>query len=68
MTDASLVLEDDRLYTNEETAKLLTITPRQVAALRQSGVLACVRFSGAAVRHTGAQIRAFIAARSIDAK
>lgn len=67
MSTEMLVLEDDRLYTHEETARLLHATPRQIARLRQSGVLACVRLSGASVRHTGAQIRAFIAARSTEA-
>lgn len=63
----ALVLEDERLYTTEQTAELLTLSPRQVIDARQAGRLGCVRLSGAAVRHTGAQIRAFIAARSVDA-
>lgn len=56
----TLVLEDDRLYTNDQTAELLGISPRQVIRLRQAKRLACVRISNASVRHSGAQIRAFI--------
>lgn len=63
----TLVLEDDRLYTTEQTAELLTLSPRQVIDARQAKRLGCVRLSGAAVRHSGAQIRAFIAARSVEA-
>ncbi|MGN7187254.1 hypothetical protein [Microbacterium enclense] len=54
------VLVDDKLYTTEETAILLAATPRQVERLRRAKKLKCVRLTGAAVRHTGAQIRAFI--------
>jgi len=55
-----LILEDDQLYTQTETAELLHITERQVKRLRQSDKLGCVRISGASVRHRGSQIRAFI--------
>ncbi len=63
----NLVLEDDQLYTNEQTAELLGITPRQVVRLRQSKRLACVRVSAACVRHRGSQIRAFIDAATEEA-
>ncbi len=62
-----LVLEDDQLYTNEETAELLGISPRQVVRLRQSKRLACVRMSAACVRHRGSQIRAFLDAATAEA-
>lgn len=55
------------LYDTEETAALLHLSPRQVADARQAGRLGCVRLSGSAVRHTEAQIAAFIAARSVEA-
>lgn len=64
----TLVLEDERLYTTEQTAELLTLSPRQIIDARQAKRLGCVRLSGAAVRHRGDQIRAFIAARSVDAE
>lgn len=57
----------DRLLHSDEVAAILNITPRQVARLRQSKALKCVRITGAAVRHTQAQVDAFIAARSNDA-
>lgn len=57
----------DRLLDTAEVAELLHITPRQVARARQAGELKCVRISGSAVRHTRAQVEAFIAARSNDA-
>lgn len=63
-----LILEDERLYTTEQTAELLTLSPRQVADARQAGRLGCVRLSGAAVRHSGRQIKKFVEARSIDAE
>ena len=56
-----------KLYNTEETAALLHLSPRQVADARQAGRLGCVRLSGSAVRHTDAQIAAFIAARSVEA-
>lgn len=59
--------DDQRLLDTAEVAELLHITPRQVARLRQAGELKCVRISGAAARHTRAQVEAFIAARSNDA-
>ena len=55
-----------KLYDSAEVADILNITPRQVARLRQSGDLKSVRISGAAARHTLAQIEAFIASRSND--
>lgn len=58
---------DDRLLNTAEVAELLHVTPRQVSRLRQSGALACVRISGAAARHTRAQVEAFIASRSSNA-
>lgn len=67
MSTERLVLDDDRFYSNDETAELLGITPRQVVRLRQSKLLACVRISGAAVRHRGSQIRAFIDAATEEA-
>lgn len=57
----------DRLLDTAEVAEWLGITPRQVARARQAGELKCVRISGSAVRHTRAQVEAFIAARSNDA-
>lgn len=63
-----LVLEDDQLYTNAETAELLNITERQVIRLRQSKKLQCIRISGASVRHRGSQIRAFIDAATENAE
>lgn len=62
-----LVLEDDKLYTTEETAGFLAASPRQVVRLRHSKKLGCVRLSGAAVRHRGSQIRAFIDAATEEA-
>ena len=67
MSTERLVLEDDKLYATEETAVFLAATPRQVVRLRQSGKLGCVRLSGAAVRHRGSQIRAFIEAATEEA-
>lgn len=67
MSTERLVLDDDKLYTNEQTAELLGITPRQVVRLRQSKLLGCVRISGASVRHRGSQIRAFIDAATEEA-
>ena len=55
-----------RLLDTAQVAELLNITPRQVARARQSGQLKCVRISGSAVRHTRAQVEAFIAERSND--
>lgn len=55
-----------RLLDTAEVAAILNITPRQVARLRQSGKLKCVRISGPAARHTVAQVEAFIAANSND--
>lgn len=55
------------LYTNDEVAEMLGLSPRQVADARQAGRLKCVRISGSSVRHTMAQIEAFIAERSNDA-
>lgn len=63
-----LVLEDEKLYTNEETAELLGISPRQAVRLRQSKKLGCVRVSAACVRHRGSQIRAFIDAATEEAQ
>lgn len=57
----------DRLLDTAEVADWLGITPRQVARARQAGALKCVRISGSAVRHTRAQVKAFIAERSNDA-
>ena len=51
-----------RLLNTEEVADILGVTPRQVARLRQSGKLKCVRITGAAVRHTPEQLDEFIAA------
>lgn len=67
MSTERLVLEDDKLYTREQTAELLAITPRQVARLTGAGRLNCVRISGACVRHRGSQIRAFIDAATEEA-
>jgi hypothetical protein len=55
-----------RLLDTAEVAEILNATPRQVARLRQSGALKCVRISGAAARHTLEQVEAFIASRSND--
>jgi hypothetical protein len=55
-----------KLYNSAEVGEMLGITARQVANARQSGALKCVRISGSAVRHTMAQVEAFIAARSND--
>lgn len=68
MSTEPLVLRDDQLYSNEQTAELLGVTPRQVVRLRQSKHLGCVRISGASVRHSGAQIRAFIEAATEQAQ
>ena len=67
MPTERLVLEDDKLYTTEETAVFIAATPRQVVRLRQAKKLGCVRLSGAAVRHRGSQIRAFIDATTEEA-
>ncbi len=67
MSTNRLILEDDTLYSNDETAELLGISPRQVIRLRHSKRLGCVRISGASVRHRGSQIRAFIEASTEDA-
>jgi hypothetical protein len=56
-----------RLLDTAEVAEILHLSPRQVARARQAGQLKCVRLSGAAVRHTMAQVEAFIADRSNDA-
>jgi excisionase family DNA binding protein len=56
-----------KLYTTEETAALLSLSPRQVIRARQEGRLGCVRLTGSAVRHSDEQIAAFIAARSTEA-
>ncbi|UTT53752.1 helix-turn-helix domain-containing protein [Microbacterium maritypicum] len=56
-----------RLLDTAEVADILHISERQVARLRQSGKLKCVRITGAAARHTPAQVEAFIAAHSNDA-
>lgn len=57
----------DRLLDTAEVAAWLGVTPRQVARARQAGQLKCVRISGSAVRHTRAQVEAFIAEHSNDA-
>lgn len=54
------------LLDTAQVAEILNISPRQVARARQAGELKCVRISGSAVRHTRAQVEAFIAARSND--
>lgn len=63
-----LTLDDDRLYTTAQTAQLLNITERQVIRLRHAKRLGRVPISGASVRHSGAQIRAFIEAATQDAE
>ncbi|MDJ0335352.1 helix-turn-helix domain-containing protein [Salinibacterium sp. G-O1] len=55
-----------RLLDTAEVAELLHITPRQVARLRQSGKLKSVRITGAAARHTIAQVQGFVAEHSND--
>ena len=55
------------LLDTTEVARQLHLTERQVTRLRQSGKLGCVRLSGAAVRHTQAQVDAYIAACSVPA-
>lgn len=55
------------LLDTAEVARQLHLTERQVTRLRQAGRLGCVRLSGAAVRHTQAQVDAYIAACSIPA-
>ena len=67
MTINTLILEDDKLYTPKETADSLRLTERQISRLRQAGKLGCVRLTGSAVRHSGRQIREFIASRSVEA-
>lgn len=67
MSTERFVLQDDKNYTTEETAEILGISPRQVKRLRLAKKLACVRISGAAVRHRGSQIRAFIDAATEEA-
>lgn len=57
-----------KLYSSEEVADMLGISARQVTRLRQSGKLKSVRVTGAAVRHTLAQVEAFIEERSNDAR
>lgn len=60
-------LVHDPLLNTNAVAAWLGITPRQVSRARQAGALKCVRISGSAVRHTRAQVEAFIASRSNDA-
>jgi excisionase family DNA binding protein len=57
-----------RLLDTAEVARQLNITERQVARLRQSGKLGFVRLTGSAVRHTQAQIDAYILACTAPAK
>jgi excisionase family DNA binding protein len=57
-----------RLLDTAEVARQLNSTERQVARLRQSGKLGSVRLTGSAVRHTQAQVDAYIAACTIPAK
>jgi len=59
---------DERLLDTEEVAALTNLTPRQVSRARQAGKLACVRLTGSAVRHTRAQVDAWIAASTVAAK
>ena len=67
MTTNTLVLEDDKLYTPEETADILRLSVRQVARLRSSKKIGKIPLTCSAVRHSGRQIREFIAARSVEA-
>jgi hypothetical protein len=66
ITNSEHAAASGRLLDTTEVAELLHITPRQVARARQAGALKCVRISGSAVRHTMAQVEAFIAERSND--
>lgn len=52
----------DGLLTAEETAKLLTVSPRTVWALTKTGELPAIRI-GRSVRYSRQDIDAFIAAR-----
>ena len=52
----------DGLLTTEETAKLLTVSPRTVWALTKTGALPSIRI-GRSVRYSRQDIDAFIAAR-----
>lgn len=68
-TDDATAVPDTppRLLDTAEVARQLNLTERQVARLRQSGKLGCVRLSGAAVRHTQAMVDQYIAACSVEA-
>jgi excisionase family DNA binding protein len=54
------------LLDTAEVARQLRLTERQVAEARQRGRLGCVRL-GRVVRHTQAQVDAYIAACSVPA-
>ena len=56
------------LLDSAEVARQLSLTERQVARLRQSGKLGSVPLTGSAVRHTQAQVDAYIAACTVPAK
>jgi len=61
-------LNDDKLYTTDEVADILNLSVRQVVRLRQTKRLGCVRISGASVRHSGAQVRRFVASSTEEAE
>lgn len=56
-----------RLLDTAEVAHQLNLTERQVARARSAGKLACVRLSASAVRHTQAQVDAYVAACTVEA-
>lgn len=61
-----------RWFDTEQAAEYLGITARKVARLRQSGKLGYIRLSHSSVRHSQAQLDAYIesvtVAPRIDAK
>ena len=66
-TQTPTTLSDtERLLDTAEVAAILHLTERQVARLRQSKKLKCVRLTASAVRHTRAEVDAYIAACSND--
>ena len=55
-----------RLLDTAEVAHQLNLTERQVARARSAGKLACIRL-GSVVRHTQAQVDAYVAACTVEA-
>lgn len=55
-----------RLLDTAEVARQLNLSERQIADARQAGKIGCVRL-GRVVRHTQAQVDAYVAACTVEA-